>query len=177
MNSDQLVALMRQSRYHKFFYHFTDTRNLPSIKANGLLSMRKMQEIGIGVPAPGGNSWSFEADRMFGMDAYVHLCLMDNHPMEFLARQQGRIQETVFLQIKPEIIQQPNVMITTNVSNQRGVVPQAVHAADFSNAFDLEVIHTRTDWSQPEIKARRNAARRCEILVPDVVPLGFIVNI
>ena len=72
------------------FYHFTDTRNLPSIRAHGLLSMRELRQRGI-VVTPGGNDWSLDADQRSGMDGYVHLCFFKGHPMEWLATQDGRI--------------------------------------------------------------------------------------
>jgi hypothetical protein len=39
--------------------------------------------------------------------------------------------------------------------------------------IDFEVLYTRTDWSDPAIYARRQAAERCEILVPDTVPFKY----
>jgi hypothetical protein len=54
------------------FYHFTDARNLSSIRQYGILSMREIRQRGL-IVAPGGNNWSIEADQRSGMDAYVHL--------------------------------------------------------------------------------------------------------
>ena len=86
------------------FYHFTDVRNLPSIRNHGILSMRAMRQMGSLPTAPGGNAWSQDADIGSGMDGYVHLCFFDEHPMEWLAKQDGRIERSVFLEISPEIL-------------------------------------------------------------------------
>jgi hypothetical protein len=87
-------------------YHFTDRRNLPLIRElGGLLPTSELAKRGIKVPAPGGNQWSRDADQMRGMDEYVHLCFRANHPMEYLARQDGRIEDTIFLQIHPKVLQ------------------------------------------------------------------------
>jgi hypothetical protein len=77
------------------FYHFTDTRNLPSIKAHG--GLLPWSQIRGNVVAPGGNDWSHDADAIKGQDNYVHLCFLPEHPMEFVARKDGRIQESRFL--------------------------------------------------------------------------------
>lgn len=99
-----------ENKSHSFF-HFTDTRNLPSIRQHGLLSMRKLREKEILV-APGGNDWSLTADRHSGMDRYVHLCFFREHPMEWLATQDGRINDSRFLKIKPGVLQTPGALIT-----------------------------------------------------------------
>ncbi|MFZ0845265.1 MAG: DarT ssDNA thymidine ADP-ribosyltransferase family protein [Pseudolabrys sp.] len=86
------------------FYHFTDTRNIPGIKAaNGILSRREATRLKQKIEAVGGNDWSVEADDRTGMDAYVHLCFTNEHPMEFLARQDGRIQSSKFLSISADV--------------------------------------------------------------------------
>ena len=73
-------------------YHFTDRRNLPSIrKHGGLYPATKLAKKQIEVPAPGGNDWSRDADGMKGVDAYIHVCFRATHPMEYVARAEGRI--------------------------------------------------------------------------------------
>jgi RNA:NAD 2'-phosphotransferase (TPT1/KptA family) len=116
---DLFCTLLQKSPQHNCFYHFTDTRNLPSIRNHGLLSTRKLEELGIEIAAPGGNDWSRDADRMKGMDAFVHLCLMRNHGMEHGARHDGRIKESIFLQIEPQVLRLPGVKVTLDVANNR----------------------------------------------------------
>src|SRR5205085_10715012 len=73
-----------------FLYHFTDRRNLDSIrKLGGLYPLAEMRRMGIDVPAPGGNEWSWDADGIKGFDEFVHLCFRATHPMEFAARAEG----------------------------------------------------------------------------------------
>ena len=40
--------------------------------------------------------------------------------------------------------------------------------------IDYAVLYTRTDWSDPEIQARLQAAEKAEILVPDHVPMKYL---
>ncbi len=60
--------------------------------------------MGIDIPAPGGNDWSHATDKQNGLHRYVHLCFRQRHPMEFLARQDGRIVDSIFLQIRPQML-------------------------------------------------------------------------
>lgn len=132
-------------------YHFTDRRNLPLIQQHGgLFPASDLARQGIKIPAPGGNQWSRDADEMSGMDRYVHLCFRATHPMEYAARLDGRIGDTIFLQIHPTVLQFEGVLFTPNVSNKSGVAPCAI--ADARDKIDFEVLYTRTDWSDPAIQ-------------------------
>jgi ssDNA thymidine ADP-ribosyltransferase, DarT len=156
------------------FYHFTDIRNLPTIRLHGLLSMRALRERSI-IVAPGGNDWSLDADRRSGMDDYVHLCFFKEHPMEYVAKKDGRIGDSRFLKIVPSVIEIPGVMITDKVANRSDAWPRPAEV--MVGKLDLEVIYTRTDWKDAKIQERLRAARLCEILVPKSVPLELIRNV
>jgi hypothetical protein len=172
---ERFLTQIQKSTQHNCFYHFTDRRNLESIRrAGGILCMRSLRENGITIPAPGGNDWSMDADRICHMDQYVHLCFTRGHPMRHLAEKEGRITDAVWLRINPEVIRLPGVMITDEVANKSGVVPQpVVHALP---KIDLEVIYTRMDWRIPAIKQRLDVVDKYEIIVPNIVPLRFIQN-
>ena len=127
------------------FFHFTDSKNLALIRRHGLLSMRRLRRACIHVPAPGGNQWSQDADRIYGVDTFVHLSFMDGNPMIFYAMNEGRITDLKYLRIKPSVIRLPNTKITLDVSNKAGVVPRP--AEELLANLDLEVMYTRTDWN------------------------------
>jgi ssDNA thymidine ADP-ribosyltransferase, DarT len=158
---------------NRVLYHFTDTRNLPSIRANGLLSMHELRQRRI-IVAPGGNEWSLDADKRSGMDRFVHLCFFEEHPMEYVATKEGRIEKSRFLRIDPSVLTIDGVMVSTEVSNKAGALPRP--ADEMLGTLDLEVIYTRTDWKDPKIQARLRAARKCELLVPDQIAAAFIRN-
>lgn len=156
----------------RYLYHFTDRRNLASIRdTGGLHSTAKLKKLGIDTFHPGGNELSLESDRRFGMDRYVHLCFNTNHPLEYLARQDGRIQRTAWLYVDPAVLTRKGVLFTPGVANRAGMEP--VPILDAAKMIDFEVLYTRTDWSDPAVYARRQAAERCEILVPDGIPFKF----
>jgi hypothetical protein len=157
-------------------YHFTDRRNLPLIrKHGGLYPMSKLRKKNIEVPAPGGNEWSQDADGIKGMDEYVHLCFRNTHPMEYVARQDGRIKDTIFLQIHADVLLWDGVKFTPDVSNKSGVKVYTMEQA--KKIIDFEVLYTRTDWRDAEVQKRLQQAEKYEILVPKKIPLELIRNL
>lgn len=157
-------------------FHFTDRRNVSIIRdSGGLYPYAELIRRGVKVPAPGGNEWSHDADGMRGLDEYVHLCFRPHHPMEHIARAEGRIQDSIFLSVHPEVLKWDGVLFTPDVSNKRGV--QQYRMADAANMIDYEVLYTRTDWKDPAIRARLAQAEKCEILVPCFIPLDLIRNL
>ena len=72
MNLDEFLKNhVQKSEQQKTFFHFTDTRNLDLIKKHGILSRRKAKQMGIAIPAPGGNQISIQAADALGLDQYV----------------------------------------------------------------------------------------------------------
>src|ERR1700761_2213339 len=103
----------------KAVWHFTDRSNLESIeKHGGLLPYKKLLDSGIGIPCTGGNDWSHHADKMCGVDKYVHLTFVDEHPMLFVAKRSNKIKDPIWLRIKPEILVRKGVRFTADVSNK-----------------------------------------------------------
>lgn len=154
-----------------WLHHFTDTRNLPLIrKLEGLYSRRRLREMGVEGYYPGGNQWSVDADDIAGMDNYVHLCMKANHPMEYLAKQDGRIERTLWLYVDAKsIFEMDGVLYSYGVSNKSGVRICPINEAACD--IDFQVLYTRTDWNDPDIYARLREAELCEVLVPCHVPI------
>lgn len=158
-----------------YLYHFTDRRNLESIRRlDGLHPHSVLAQKEVAIPAPGGNDWSHEADEQKGVNGDVHLCFRNNHPMEHVARLDGRLADTIFLQIHASVLQWPGVRFTSDVANKAGVVPIPIGEAE--SMIDFEILYTRTNWNDPAISARLRQAEKCEVLVPHIIPLTLIRN-
>jgi len=172
MNPQQFLDLYGVS----FFYHFTDVRNIDSIRSSrGLLSWAELNRRGIRTIALGGNDWSHEADQRIGLDEYIHLCLLPEHPMEYRARQDGRIQDSRFLKINCKVLMFDEIRFTQDVSNKRGVSFLTLDEA--CDALDFEAVYEHTDWKDPLIKQRRLAAKKYELLIPNYIPLELITGV
>lgn len=173
--SDSSAARFMSRFKPNCFYHFTDTRNLSSIQASGgLLSMKEMRRMGISPSAAGGSKGSQISDIRNRMDEYVHLCLLGKNPMEFRAKEDGRIEESVFLEIDTSILSEPGILLTPGFSNRIGIVPVSLEKA--IDEFDFEIIYGGMDWNNEEHRRRHNNAWRYEILVPNKIPLAKIRN-
>lgn len=156
-------------------WHFTDKTNLELIKQNrGLLSLGALERKGIEIPAPGGNQWSHDADKMKGLHEYVHLAFVDDHPMLFRAKQEERITEPIWLKIRAEILLGTGVLFCSDVSNKSGV--NVLKPEQAKTQIDFDVLFTYMDWRNSEIQARRQAAIKSEILIPDIVPIDMILG-
>ena len=165
--SDPLLRIPR-------LYHFTDTRNLPLMREHGgIFSTARLREMGVHFH-PGGNQWSLDQDERFGMDRFVHLCFAVDHPMEHWARERGDMLVAIYLYIDRSILHEPGVAFAPDVAN--GVDLQTCSIEEARGRIDYDILYTRTNWKDPAIQAKRQAAERCEILVPDHVPMRFIQN-
>ena len=72
-------------------YHFTGRRNLRSFGRTADSTYDRTHTEEDRNPPPGGNEWGQDSDGLKSTDAYVHLCFRNNYPMEYLARQEGKI--------------------------------------------------------------------------------------
>jgi hypothetical protein len=127
MELDAFLTTVRSSKQFNHFYHFTDKKNLESIRALGLLCTRELRRLGIFDKAvTGGDATSLASDARNGVAQYVCLCFTTSHPMCYRARERG--VDPVYLSINPDIIKEASVMITDAPSNQNGVVPKAASA-------------------------------------------------
>lgn len=163
--------LKRYSVSH--FFHFTDKRNIQSIRDNGgLYSLKQLSEKGISVPAPGGNQLSQDLARHHKIDDYISLCFRPTHPMEFAAKDKGHIKETVFIPIKAAILDLEGTCFCNGVSNRNGA--EIIPIDEAEDKIDFEVLYTKTDWSDTAIQARLQEAEKCEILIPKFIPTRFL---
>tara|TARA_B100000929_G_C15448239_1_gene400287 strand:+ start:261 stop:791 length:531 start_codon:yes stop_codon:yes gene_type:complete len=171
---ESLLARMKGS-HNPCFYHFTDLQNLPSIREHGLLSLVKMEEMGLRPPKPGGTQLSRDLDAHYRLNRYVHLCFWNQHPMEYVQKQNGHIGETKFLEINPAILRTEGAIATKEVSIKTGAVPLPVE--EMLPNLDLEVCYDKTDWKDKGVQARKQLAYKYELLIPDQVPLDMILNL
>lgn len=157
-------------------WHFTDRSNLELILKNkGLLAFGELERRGIEIPSPGGNDWSHSADSIKGLDEYVHLAFVDDHPMLFRAKQEERIKDPIWLKIRSEIILGEDVRFCSDVSNKSGVA--ILDSEQAKEEIDFDVLFIRMDWRDPVIQQRRQAAIKSEILIPRLVPIEMILGL
>ena len=102
-------------------YHFTDPRNLESIRLFGLMSWQQLIQQDI-VHFPGSDKDSRRIDARKCLGNYVHLCLRPEHSMAELAVKQKRIESFVWLTIDCSVIR----LETTQFSDQNATARAAI---------------------------------------------------
>jgi hypothetical protein len=170
-----LREIVGKSTQQQRFYHFTDQKNLPLIRTHGLVATSGLRSRNLfGSVKTGGDALSLQSDAAKGTDKYVCLCFRPSHPMVHIAMNDERKLDPVYLEIDPAVIKLEGVMITNAPSNQNGVVRTA--AASALDRLDLDVLYTRSDWSDPAIQARLQTAEKYEILIPTSLDNRYIVR-
>jgi hypothetical protein len=170
-----LKETVGKSTQQQRFYHFTDRKNLPLIRAHGLVATSGLRSRNLlGDVKTGGDAQSLQSDTAKGTDNFVCLCFRPNHPMAHVAMNDDRKLDPVYLEIDPAVIKLADVMITNAPSNQSGV--ERIAAATALDGLDLEVLYKWTDWNDPKVRARLQAAEKYEILIPGSLDKRYIVG-
>ena len=161
--------------YHgiKKLYHFTDRENLKSIIENGgLYSWADCEAKGITIPRPGGGDLSRSLDSRDSLQNYVRASFTTEHPMMYVAMNEGRITNPVILEIDPEVIYDSETKFADRNATRTGANVgdtlddfKKIHFSSVKakKHFDLEV------EEQPFFQA--------EVLVKNFIPLDKILNI
>lgn len=156
-------------------WHFTDRSNWKSIEKYGLLSLEKLTQKNIEVPCYGANELSHALDRVRGLDRYVHLSLIKEHPMQFIKKQNGEIPDPIWLEIDVSVLFEDKTIFSDTVANATG--SKIYKIDDLDNHVDLEVLWSRTDWSDPMIKQRRIIAKKSEIMIANKIDTNLILGV
>lgn len=88
-SSSAIIQYLKSNGIYKL-YHFTDRCNLSSIiKQGGLWSWADCEQKNIIIESPGGSSLSRSLDKHFGLEHYVRLSFVKDHPMQHHAIDEG----------------------------------------------------------------------------------------
>lgn len=155
-------------------YHFTDRKNLESIKNNGgLYSLAKINKMKLKDVSYISNGWSQDADRFKGIDSYVHLCFVQGeHPMAFNASNNN---DLIWLAIDSKILDSAGVLYTNDIANKSGVI--LLNNEEAKENLDIEGIFKFLPFTEEGNRERKVATYKYEILIPNFVPLSYIRNL
>ena len=98
-NWQEYEQVLKEGKITKL-YHFTDRDNLESIiKHGGLYSWKDCEDKGIKIAKPGGSGTSRSLDQRDGLQYYARLSFVPDHPMMFVAMDDGRDSCRILWQI------------------------------------------------------------------------------
>ena len=121
-------------------YHFTDPRNLPSIRKYGLLSWKRLLSRRID-HYPASNALSRELDDRHNLGDYVRLCVRREHPMASRAVFERRIIDFVWLEVNIAVIRWGSTRFSNdNAASNRALVNSDPKTAMESSSNQAEVL-------------------------------------
>lgn len=171
-NYDEFKKLIEQ-HHITTLYHFTDRENLESIiKNGGLYSWVDCEQKGISISKPGGSLDSRNLDKRDNLQNFVRVSFVREHPMMYVAMNDGRISNPVVLEIDPEVIYwQDSLYADRNATKNGALVGSSID--DFSqlhfNSFKAK--------KHFDLDADEQKFYQAEVLVKNHIPLQFIKNI
>ena len=143
-------------------YHFTDPRNIESIRRSGLLSWHQLVQQQI-VHYPGSNEDSRRIDARKCLENYVHLCLLPEHSMAELAVQHKRIENSS-VELNPETLE-PTYKLTQGIPGRSYAIETAkrvglpLQIINYALRF-LSPVHQETEKLLLDIQNERFATRK-----------------
>ncbi len=152
-----------------YLYHFTDRRNLPSIKEHGGLYSWKYCELhDIHIPYPGGDNSSRMLDASFNLENYVRLSFCEDHPMSWRLQQQG--YDLVLLKIKIDVAwSQLALYSDINAADSRHV-----HGGVLENLKSIDFSATKQHYVSRESPFFKK--HQAEVMLRTFIPIDYIVN-
>ena len=154
-------------------YHFTDRSNIQSIIDNGgLYSWKACENKGITISRPGGSDTSRSLDSYRGLGNYVRLCFTRNHPMMYVAKNDGRIINPVILEIDLSVAG----LSTTKFSDRNATKNGAIIATGYDGAKNIH-FSTVKQSTHFDLSESEKEFYQAEVLVLEKVPISCITNI
>ena len=171
-NYDEFKKLIEQ-HHITTLYHFTDRENIESIiKNGGLYSWADCEQKGISISKPGGSMCSRDLDRRDNLQNFVRVSFVREHPMMYVAMNEGRISNPVLLEIDPEVIYWQNSLYADRNATKNGALVG-------SSIDDFSQLHFSSFKAKKhfDLDADEQKFYQAEVLVKNHIPLQFIKNI
>lgn len=171
-NYDEFKKLIEQ-HHITTLYHFTDRENLESIiKNGGLYSWADCEQKGISISKPGGSLDSRNLDKRDNLQNFVRVSFVREHPMMYVAMNDGRISNPVVLEIDPEVIYWQDSLYADRNATKNG----ALVGSSIDDFFQLHFNSFKAK-KHFDLDADEQKFYQAEVLVKNHIPLQFIKNI
>ena len=172
-NWQEFEQVLKENRISKL-YHFTDFDNLESIIANGgLYSWADCDEKGIKIAKPGGSSQSRSLDQRDGLQHYVRLSFAHDHPMQYVAMNDGRISNPVVLEVDIETALWEGSLYADRNATKNGA--KVGGSLDDLKEVRLGLFNRLRRYFDMSEEAKTHY--QAEVLVKNFIPLKYITNI
>ena len=172
-NWQEFEQVLKDNRITKL-YHFTDFDNLESIIQNGgLYSWADCDEKGIKIAKPGGSSQSRSLDQRDRLEHYVRLSFAHDHPMKYVAMNDGRISNPVVLEIDLETALWADSLYADRNATKTGA--NVGGSLDDLKEVRFGLFNRIMRYFDMSDEAKTHY--QAEVLVKNFIPLQYITNI
>lgn len=153
----------------KSIWHFTDKSNLKSIEKYGIRSLYEIITTGIEVSRFGADNRSHNLDRRYGLDKYVHLAFINDHPMYHVACGRGSIITPVWIELDLSLMFEETTIFSDRVANGK-----------YAEIFNIDDVERMIDFKKMHIQGNtqdRREARKAEIMVANNISTDQILGV
>ena len=172
-NWQEFEQVLKDNRITKL-YHFTDFDNLESIiKHGGLYSWADCDEKGIKIAKPGGSFQSRSLDSRDRLEHYVRLSFAYDHPMQYVAMNDGRISNPVVLEIDIETALWDSSLYADRNATKNGA--NVGGTLDDLKEVRFGLFNRMMKYFDMSEEAKTHY--QAEVLVKNFIPLKYITNI
>lgn len=160
------------------FYHFTDRSNIASIiRHGGLYSWSYCKRKGIDISKPGGSRKSWDLDRRRGKEDFVRLAYTKEHPMLYVARNDGRITYPVFLEISTEVAYLSQTEFADCNAAAFRYQPKIGRSIQHLKGTRFDILQKGRLVPHYNLPEEEKPYNQAEVLVKTWIPLRYILNI
>jgi len=170
-NWQDFVDVLKRNGITKL-YHFTDRANLKSIiDHGGLYSWADCRDKNINIPYPGGGDLSRSLDSRRGLEHYVRVSFVKEHPMMYVAMNEGRILNPVVLEIDIDVVGwEESKFVDRNMTRNEAQASGSLRT--------LESLHYNVFRQRYfDLDDEDHTYYKAEVLVKNFIPLQYITNI
>jgi len=172
-NWQEFEQVLKDNRITKL-YHFTDFDNLESIIQNGgLYSWADCDEKGIKIAKPGSSDSSRSLDKRDRLEHYVRLSFAHDHPMKYVAMNEGRISNPVVLEIDLETALWADSLYADRNATKNGA--NVGGSLDDLKEVRFGLFNRMMRYFDMSDEAKTHY--QAEVLVKNFIPLKYITNI
>ena len=155
-------------------YHFTDKANLETIEKYGSQSLKNICNLNIDVKHFGAEELSHMLDERRGLDKYVHLSFIKDHPMYHVSKSRGNLINPIWIELDSSILYENTTLFCDKVANQNGAKIFDINS--ILENINFEILTDNKTLSGEDWKIRKEI-RKAEIMALDSISTNKIKGI
>lgn len=173
-----IVEMFKTKSENNYFYNITPCLNIPSIMIDGILSFNnvlKMKHKSIALEDVQDRRAKVIIPNGRALHDYANVYFDARNPMMYKRR--NIVNSLCILVISPKILELSKVVISDRNASSYYTLFGPPEQMICNNFLKYDIIYAR-NWNDdnPNIKYIKKSIKCAEILVPDIIPYGYIIG-